>query len=417
MTDSLPAFPAPLLPALRLGEPLPAEAARDIERTLQLQHFKWDTQVGDTRVLLPQPLLLPRSEWTWLTDQAERAAREIYALEPALLADPALLRLVGVPRPWRRLLTPNPLANRLRALRFDFHPTVDGWVVAEVNSDVPGGFGEASALPALFAPFCGRALPPADPLTAWGEAVAREVAPGDVALLCAPGHLEDQQVVLTLAQELRRRGYSPRIIGSPADLRWRDGEACLAGDEAVRLSLVVRFFQAEWLARLPRRTGWRELCKNQGRTRVINPAASVVSESKRLPLGFGRVPIPTPTLRALFPSCRDPREIAGLPREEWVLKAAYANTGDEVHLGAECSPAAWARLLRRARWQPAGWIAQRRFETLALPSVRGPVRPCVGVFVVGDRAAGAYVRLSRRQVTDAHALEAPLLILPDPAWP
>ena len=396
---------------------MPTESARDIERTLQLNHFKWDPQVGDTRVLLPQPLLLPQSEWTWLTDQAERAAREIYALEQAVIADPALPRLVGVPRPLRPLLAPDPIANRLRALRFDFHPTATGWVVAEVNSDVPGGFGEASALPALFAPFRGRALPPADPLTAWGDAVAREVVPGHAALLCAPGHLEDQQVVFTLARELHRRGFCPHVIGSPADLRWHDGEARLTAAETIRLSLVVRFFQAEWLARLPALTGWRELCHHQGRTRVINPVASVVSESKRLPLLFGTAPTQTLTLRTLFPACREPREIVGLPREDWVLKAAYANTGDEVHLGAERSPSAWTRLLRRARWHPAGWLAQRRFETLTLASVCGPVRPCVGVYVVGERAAGAYVRLSRQQVTDAHALEAPLFILPDEDWP
>ena len=417
MTHSISNSPESSPPALRLGEPVSAESARDIERTLQLEHFKWDTQVGDTRVLLPQPLLLPQSEWLWLTGQAERSAREIYALEQAIIADPALLRLVGVPRPLRKLLAPDPLANHLRTLRFDFHPTVSGWVIAEVNSDVPGGFGEASALPALFAPFRGRAVAPPDPLAAWGDAVAREVPLGHAALLCAPGHLEDQQVVLTLGRELSRRGYSPHVIGSPANLLWRDGKARLAGDEAIRLSLVVRFFQAEWLARLPARTGWRELCKIQGRTRGMIRVASVTSESNRLPLVFGAASAPAPTLRGLFPVCRNPQEINSLPREDWVLKAAYANTGDEVHLGTERSPSAWARLKWKARWHPSGWIAQRRFETLILSSIYGSVRPCIGIFVVGDRAAGAYVRLSRKQVTDAYALEAPLFILPDKDWP
>jgi glutathionylspermidine synthase len=36
--------------------------------------------------------------------------------------------------------------------------------------------------------------------------------------------------------------------------------------------------------------------------------------------------------------------------------------------------------------------------------------PCIGVFVVDGRAAGAYVRLSKRQVTDGSSKEAPLFI-------
>ena len=404
-------------PTLRLGTPIPAEAARAIEQTLQLQHFKWDTQVGDTRVLLPQPLLLPQREWHWLATQAERATREIYGLERAIIADPTLQRIIGVPRALRKLLVPATPATGPRALRFDFHPTATGWALSEVNADVPGGFGEASALPRLFAPFCGRAVAPPDPLTAWGDAVEREIPPGHVALLCAPGHLEDQQVILTLGRELQRCGFTPHVIGSPAALRWRDGTACLVGNEAVPLHFVVRFFQAEWLARLPGRMGWRELCKPQRRTRVSNPLASVISESKRLPLSFAGTTAASDTLRELLPGCRDPRDIDASARGEWVLKAAYANTGDEVHLGAELSAAAWNRLRRRAWLHPSGWIAQRRFETITLPSVCGPMRPCVGIFVVGERAAGAYVRLSHKQVTDAHALEAPLFVLPDEDWP
>ncbi len=241
--------------------------------------------------------------------------------------------------------------------------------------------------------------------------VEATVAPGPAALLCAPGYLEDQQVVLALGRELARRGFVPHLIQNPAALRWGPGGVSLASDPAVRFGFVVRFYQAEWLARLPGRTGWRELFRPTGGVRVSNPLPAVISESKRLPLSFGAVD--AGTLRALLPECREPRGVDAAEREEWVLKAAYANTGDAVHLGAELPPPVWRRRLRLARWHPSGWVVQRRFETLALKSVRGPVRPCVGIFVIGGRAAGAYVRLSTRQVTDAHALEAPLFILPE----
>ena len=283
-----------------------------------------------------------------------------------------------------------------------------------MNADVPGGFAEASALPALFAPFYDGAAEPPCPLTTWGEAVAAVVPPGDVALLHAPGHLEDTQVALTLGRELRRRGFTPRLVQNPAALRWVKGQAYL---DDVALALVVRFFQAEWLAVWSVRGNWQELFRARQTTRVLHPPACVVSESKRLPLVFDEVGTAAATLRRLFPESREPREVPARERGEWVLKAAYANTGDEVHLGAELSLGDWRRQTRRAWWHPGGWVAQRRFETLALPSVAGPVRPCVGIYVVGDRAAGAYVRLSRGQVTDARAFEAPLLIVPDEHLP
>lgn len=402
---------------LRLGEPLAPEALRALSRTWQLQHFKWDTQVGDVGVLFSQRLLIARGEWDRLCGKAERAARELIALERLVAADPALQRKVGIPARLRRFLTPDAAAVGPRVWRFDFHPTAEGWSVSEVNADVPGGFGEASTLPALFAPFCAGAVPPPCPLTAWGEAVAAAVPPGDAAVMYAPGHLEDAQVALILGRELGRRGFVPHLIQSPAALRWENGDAHLVGAGNSWLALVVRFYQAEWLTALPGRTGWRELFGRPAATCVLPPPAGVVSESKRLPLLFDAAGPAAETLRALFPASCDPRDVDPAEREEWVLKAAYANNGDEVHCGADLSAETWRQRLRHACRDRRAWVVQRRFETLALPSAAGfPVRPCVGVYVVGHRAAGAYVRLSRQQVTDARAFEAPLFIVPDDQW-
>ena len=399
--------------SIRLGEPVPVDAMRSIERAIQLRHFKWDTQVGDTGILFSQPLLMAQSTWDWLSIKAEKATQEIYDLEQTITADRALQKRIGVPRALRKLLTPGASANNLRTLRFDFHPTSTGWLLSEVNTDVPGGWGEANALPALFRPFQKQGVPAACPLIAWGEAVAAEVAPGHAALLYAPGYLEDQQVVLTLGRELARKGFIPHLIQSSRALHWQDGWAHLREKPTVRFQLIVRFFQAEWLARLPGRSGWRDLFKQQSGTRVSNPPRCVISESKRLSLSFDVAKVDCTTLRELFPECQEPKEVNAAEQAEWVLKAAYSNTGDEVHIGAELPAGEWGKLLRTARRNSSGWIAQRRFDTTPLKSTSGPVKPCVGVFVVGSRAVGAYVRLSTTQITDAHAMETPLFIVPD----
>ena len=74
--------------SISLGPPIPAEAMQSIVRAMQLRHFKWDTQIGDTSVLFPQPLLMDQGTWHWLSTEAEHAARELHALEQTVAGDP-----------------------------------------------------------------------------------------------------------------------------------------------------------------------------------------------------------------------------------------------------------------------------------------------------------------------------------------
>lgn len=414
-----------------LGPPLSAGDLGEIELTLNLRHPKWDTRVGGIRVLSPEPLLIRRDQWRRICSEAEEASRELMVLERGIACDEELKRLIGLPRSLREVVNGREPGSGPRTLRYDFHPTQTGWVISEVNSDVPGGLLEASVLPRLYRRYSGAvsAAPP-DPLERWADAMEAHVGGGTAVLLSAPGYLEDEQVVRSLARVLSGRGFSARLIQHPSALQWAGGGASLRGEPSRRVDLVVRFYQAEWLARLPGRTGWKRLFRDSGRIIVTNPALAVVSESKRLGLCLSRIPDPVTdripevvtdqlwtgarSFDRLLPESREPAEIAGLPKEEWVLKAAYSNTGDEVHLGTHCGAREWSRLLGRARDEPCQWVAQRRFETVSLPSREGPVRPCVGVFVIDGRAAGAYVRLSRGEVTDGYSLEAPLFLMEEP---
>ena len=394
-----------------LGAPLTAEDLRHIGRNLNLHHAKWDTHVGDRSALSAEPVFISEAEWKWLCTEAEAAAKELFALEREVACNENIQRLIGVPKSLRRLLQENEPSGVIRTLRFDFHPTATGWVISEVNSDVPGGFGEASLLPRLYRAHADVTALPTDPLKKWGDDIQTHFYGGTAALLCAPGFLEDEQVVRTLARELRHRGFRVRFIQSPLALKWQRGVASLRVDPALKIDFLVRFYQAEWLSQLPNWTGWRNILRSQHQTLVTNPAISAVSESKRLGLCLDRVLTRTETFQRLLPECREPAEIAGEPKEDWVLKATYSNTGDEVHLGTDMTTGHWSKLLAKAQREPHRWVAQRRFETLSLSSASGEVKPCVGVFVIGGQAAGAYVRLSRTQVTDAYAQDAPIFLM------
>jgi glutathionylspermidine synthase len=121
---------------------------------------------------------------------------------------------------------------------------------------------------------------------------------------------------------------------------------------------------------------------------------------------------PASVWRTLSPECIEPQSIGGADRETWVLKAAFSNTGDAVMIGNTMTARQWDAAIGAARRHPCRWVAQRRFETASLDSVDGVLYPCIGIFTINGNAAGACVRLSRGQLTDGLALEAPLLIQP-----
>ena len=147
--------------------PLHADDFARLRRRLVLEHFKWDPQVGDVETLARYPLVLPAATVRGLAALAEALAAESKAAERELLARPDLLRRLGLPRRIRRVLAdgstpPTPAAARV--IRFDFHPTPDGWRISEANSDVPGGYAESSHFAQLMAEHSGL-RPIADPVT------------------------------------------------------------------------------------------------------------------------------------------------------------------------------------------------------------------------------------------------------------
>jgi len=398
-------------PSFAAGPSLCADAFDGIRRTMVLDHCKWDPQVGDVAALAPFPLLMSRETWRRLATAAEALADETTGAEQHLLHAPlALHRRLGVPWRLRRLLRraakkgvpPTPV----RSMRFDFHPTTDGdWRISEVNSDVPGGFTESSSFTRLVARHFPGFAPAGDPAGAYVAALAR-VAWGPVALLAAPGFIEDQQVTAYLARRLRALNIRA-VLASPRQVTWRGGVAHLGG---TRVGAVVRFYQAEWLPRLPRRCGWRSFFAG-GRTPVTNPAAlSLLSESKRFPLCWGDLPFDLPAWRRYLPETRDPRDAPWQDDDAWLLKSAYSNTGDTVTIRTLADRTRWRAVARDVRRHPRDWVAQRRFHTRRLDTPLGPLYPCVGVYVIDGRAAGVYARLARAPVIDYQAIDVALLV-------
>jgi Glutathionylspermidine synthase preATP-grasp len=379
-----------------------------VRRRLVLDHCKWDPQVGDVPTLAPFALVLPAEEWRRLAGLAERLAAETAAAERELLLRPGLMRRLGLPDAVLRALAsdapPTPAAARV--IRFDFHPTPGGWRISEANSDVPGGYTEASSFAALMAEHVPGAAPAGDPAARLADALAAAAdCIGRIALVAAPGYMEDQQVIAYVAALLRRRGRIAYLT-DPRQIQWVDGAAYVGGVGVV--DVVYRFYQAEWLAGLPPGLGWRHYFRG-GRTPVCNPGTALLTESKRFPLTWDRLSTRLDAWRALLPPTREPAH-AGWGGDGWLLKAALSNTGDDVIVPGLAGRARQLAALVQARLRPTQWVAQRRFEAAPLRTPAGLAYPCLGVYTVNGAAAGVYGRLAPRPLIDFAAVDVAVLV-------
>jgi hypothetical protein len=402
---------------LKAGSFLNGSAFAFIRQKSILNGCKWDPQVGDVDTLAPFPLIMRRSLWRKLAGYAEQMTAEAISAEFELSSRPDLIRQLGLPRPLMGLLSEKskatPAAGRI--IRFDFHPTTEGWRISEANSDVPGGFTESSYFTALVAEQFPPLQPAGNPAVAWCDALASRRHGADnlkIALLSAPGYMEDQQVVAFLAALLRKR-IGDAFLARPEQIIWRNGFAHLATPwHEGPVDAIVRFYQAEWLSRLPASTGWRKLFRD-GNTPVANPAVAVMSESKRFPLVWDKLSSPLPAWRALLPETRDPRDAPWVSDENWLVKAAMCNTGDSITVRQWLAPVDWLRARVAVTFAPQNWVAQRRFESVPIQTPVGPRHVCIGVYTINGRAGGAYARISELPLIDFSAVDIALLVEED----
>lgn len=148
----------------------------------------------------------------------------------------------------------------------------------------------------------------------------------------------------------------------------------------------------------------------RGKTPVSNPASCVVLQSKRSPLVWDELLAPTSTWRSLLPETKCPSALAPESLPEWVIKPVWGRAGAAVAIAGVTEDGAYKKILRRARRDPTGWVAHRRFESVAVPTEQGPRHICLGVFTIDGRAVGAYGRMAPKPLVDGHAEEIAILI-------
>jgi hypothetical protein len=375
------------------------------------------------------PLPLARADHDAMARAAEDVAAVLDELRVIVEGEPALLDTFFALTPMQKLMwqASAPLWHGIaRAdvfLRDELPP-----IVCEVNCDTPSGLVEAVRLGEL-ATAAGFADVNRDLGTQVLSVVARfagRVRPRaagarpTVGIVYPTEMTADLGHVVLYRRWLEQAGYEV-VLGSPYNLQRVVGRGVAMFGR--RCDVVLRHYKTDWWGeRLPLRDDEQPFddpdpltaplavlldAELAGEVAVLNPFGAVLPQNKRA-FAFcceelARFsPEAQAVIRSAIPwsSRLESADRGALlrEREDWVLKSDYGCEGEEVAIGRETNPDAWADLLAHAI--PRRWIAQRRFD--ARRDARGRIANH-GVFVAAGCAAGLYTRLSVG-ATDAAAV-------------
>ena len=143
---------------------------------------------------------------------------------------------------------------------------------------------------------------------------------------------------------------------------------------------------------------------------MSNPGTVVVVGSKRFPVLWKEMDTRMSTWRSFLPETCCPGELKGGSVTDWVFKPTFGSDGARVAIAGVTMRQAFRETVDQARRHPDRWVAQRRFESVALSTERGPGHVCLGIYTVDGVAAGAFTRIRGDALINAHSLRIPVLV-------
>lgn len=408
-------------PSLKLSL-IPKEHYSEYRYQTIFKAYKWDPQVGDHNTVADQVLLMEPETAQQLELWAEQLSKETIEMEEAFLRKPSLAKKLGLPKKILKALNQminNPLSpssnisydknQNIRLMRYDFHPTVDGWAISEVNSDVPGGLAEASVLPGIACKYFDGYQPRKNIAESLNEAFQEKTPKdGTIAFVHATSYADDRQVMEFLSDYFREQGYHT-VLAAPDHITWKQGKAyCNIDGNAGLIHGITRFFPLEWLTNLPKSSNWRGYYTTV--TPSCNHPIAIYTQSKRLPLVWDELGVDIPTWKKLLPFTKDPKTIKS-DNTDWIYKPALGRVGEGISIREAITEKERLRIEKLVRKHPKDWVAQQKFISKPLVNEQGEqYHLCVGVFTVNGKSAGFYGRISPYARIDDRAKDIPILV-------
>ncbi len=377
--------------------------------------YKWDPQFLDNNTVAKHVLVISKEEHEEIKRLTEEIDKETREAEEFLNNNFKLAKPLALPRKIYSELKNMKNYDKekhIRLMRYDFHPVEDGsWAVSEVNSDVPGGFAEASLIPEVARKVIGKEE---FSYINFGEilvdAISKKVKKnGRIMLVHCTSYSDDRQVMQFLGDKLESLGYEV-LYGAADHLKFENEEAIslLNGKEG-KIDGIFRFTPLEWLKEIkPKRWG--------GYFDTITPSCNhpvaIFAQTKRFPLVWDVLEkngIKLDTWRKLLPDTIEVKDVK--VKDGYIFKPACGRVGEKISIKEACIGDEYKKILDDVRKHPKQFLAQKKFKSKPVIGDDGTkFHVCLGSYSVDGIHGGYYARISNLPRIDSNAADIPVLI-------
>lgn len=394
---------------------IPKEKYEDYRLNVMFNCYKWDPQFLDNNTIAKYALVISKKEHEELERLTEDMDYETRKAEEILNEHLEITKILALPKKIKKELKAMDNYDKdkhIRLMRYDFHPTIEGkWAVSEVNSDVPGGFAEASLMPQA-------AIDILETNKYWyrnfGEILTKAIATkvvsgGRIMLVHCTSYSDDRQVMQFLGDKLKNMGFDV-IYAATDHVRFLNQEAIsiLSGNEG-KIDAIVRFTPLEWLIDIKPKH-WKGYFNTN--TISCNHPIAIYAQTKRFPLAWNMVEKfggKFTTWKQLLPETHEVKEVKN--KSGYIYKPACGRVGERISIKEACKEDEYEKILKDVKKHPKQYIAQKQFNSKPLVSEDGEkYHVCIGSYSVEGRHAGYYARISQTSRIDSYAADIPVLI-------
>lgn len=377
--------------------------------------YKWDPQFLDNNTLAKHALVLTEKEYEEILKLTEDLDLETRKAEEFLNKNLNLAKPLFLPKKICKELRrmSNYDSNKhIRLMRYDFHPTIeDTWAVSEVNSDVPGGFAEASLLPKLAI----KNLENDNYYSIdFGDKLSKVISSkiksnGTIMFVHCTSYSDDRQVMQYIGDKMSSLGFNS-IYGAADHIKFENKEAIsvLDGHEG-KIDCIFRFTPLEWLKDIKPKT-W------DGYFDTITPSCNhpiaIFAQTKRFPLIWNILEqhgIKLDTWKKLLPDTIEVKAAKG--NTEYIYKPSCGRVGEKISIAEACDKDEYNEILKDVRKHSKKYVAQKKFISKPLKSPEGDeFHVCLGSYTIDGMHSGFYARISRKNRIDSNAEDIPVII-------
>ena len=380
-----------------------------------LDCYKWDPQFCDNNTVAKYALVLSEKEHEELKLLTEKLIKETTEAENFLNKNLKYTKALEIPNKFRSdiksMKNYNP-DKHIRLMRFDFHPTLENkWAVSEVNSDVPGGFAEATLMNRKSLEYLSNenyyAISFGDFLA---DAIKKKVRQeGRIMLVHCTSYSDDRQVMQFLGDKLSGMGYE--VIYAAADqLKFENGKAIsILNNREGEVDGIIRFSPLEWVADMKTKN-WHGYFDTE--TVSCNHPIAIFAQTKRFPFVWDLLEskgIDLSTWRELLPETLEVNDKK--VDDKFIYKPVYGRVGENISIKEACKDDEYKKILKDVKRHPKKYLAQKKFNSRPLTNEDGEeFHVCIGSYGVENSHAGYYARISRSPRIDSYAADIPVLI-------